>query len=398
MPFGSLDIEEMRNCSQCGDRFNYSEFGFHCDYCGGVHCDDCYECSDNYDDERCGCGCQNDNDDHVRPWNYRPRPYMPKGDYPDAPLLGVELEVGGRARSIVEAVHTVDDNEGHLYMKEDGSISGVEIVTHPMTLEWSKSFDFEKLLENLRVNGSHVDDGYGLHVHVSRNAFRRGGKPSEQHAMAWLLFMSRNAESLQELARRVSGQWAAFNEPMPGELRKKAIDAPYSDNRYVAVNCNNERTYELRFFRSTLDVQELRAAMEFASASVEYTRGMSASRVLKSNGLTFKDFATWLHGERDIYPNLVEEIARLELGEESTSIVRTANGSEGFGAVTDIWQATRQAARMPGYFGPRVQRGGITYDVYRSMSGTTSLRRVEHLGALWESVSTFIPEGWQAVL
>ncbi|MFM8798696.1 MAG: amidoligase family protein [Fluviibacter sp.] len=200
----------------------------------------------------------------------------------------------------------IDDSENHLYMKRDGSIEGVEIVSHPATLDWSRDYPYGKLLRELRKNNCHVDDGYGLHVHVSRNAFRGVTNSSAAHQMSWLIFLYRNVEALEHLARRSSERWASFRKPRKGELRHKALHVDDS-SRYVAVNCNNERTYELRFFASTLVERELRAALEFADASVAYTKRIKTHDILRGNALSWDKFSDWASDHN--YPNLTAEMA-----------------------------------------------------------------------------------------
>lgn len=297
------------NCSNCGDdmtELDQHDGNFYDGCDDGYRCIDCGECS--------GCNGYDDDDDYgrdrrVHSWDYRPSTWRPKGNYPAEALMGLELEVGGNARRVADVVSRYDDDESHLYLKEDGSITGVEIVTHPATLAWSQNFDWDGLLRDLRAAGSEVDDGYGLHVHVSRNAFRQAGYKSTPHQMAWLMFMYRHSFELEKLARRHGSRWASFRTPERGELKRKAGHVPSNDDRYVAVNCNNAKTYELRFFRSTLETHELYAALEFTDASVEYTRGIKATDVLRGESLTWDHFRQWVDAKR--YPNLTREIERI---------------------------------------------------------------------------------------
>ncbi|WP_137355323.1 amidoligase enzyme [Mycobacteroides abscessus] len=280
------------SCEECGFDVD-SGTGYYCESCDHWNCDDCGSCRAHDDDAR------------IHVWNYRPRNFRPKGNFPSEPLLGVELEVCGRESAIVSAVDRIDDSEDHLYLKEDGSIHGVEIVTHPMTLAWARKFPFARLLEDMKRSGCAVDDGYGLHIHVSRNAFQRDGKQSASHQMLWLLFMYRNVSELEKLARRTSTRWAAFKKPDPGELARKA-QAVACDDRYVAVNCNNKNTFELRFFKSTLEEREFYAALEFADASVRYTRGLAIQDVVRGKAIGWRHFTTW--ARRHNYRNLLAEI------------------------------------------------------------------------------------------
>lgn len=289
----TLTETDLRYCESCGDEFDYEMFGWSCDDCSAVFCDDCSS-----------CGCSEGSGD-VHPYDYRPSSFRPKGNYPDEVLFGVELEVGGREGRIVDVVQTYDACEDHLYMKHDGSIDGVEIVTHPMTLAWARQYPFENLLAGLRAQGCDVGDEYGLHIHLSRNAFRRNGRQSCAHQMLWLLFMYRNVTDLIALARRESDEWASFAAPVPGELARKATGVDHGA-RYVAVNCRNEKTFELRFFAATLNTREFLAALEFADASVQYTQALCINDVLAGDALTWSHFAQWL--ETRNYPNLSEEI------------------------------------------------------------------------------------------
>ena len=126
--------------------------------------------------------------------------------------------------------------------------------------------------------------------------------------MLWLLFIYRNAQSVQALARRVSTDWAAFHTPQPGELARKAHQ-PLCENRYVAVNCNNERTFELRFFASTLDDREFYAALEFAEASVRYTGAVAVRDVLRGEAITWDHFSDWVAASE--YRQLAAELGVL---------------------------------------------------------------------------------------
>lgn len=291
----TLTEADFRSCDSCADDFDYEQYGWCCDACSAVLCDDCSSCNN----------CSEATDD-VRPYDYRPSSFRPKGNYPDEVLFGVELEVGGRESQIVDVVQTYDPCEDHLYMKHDGSIDGVEIVTHPMTLQWARDFPFENLLADLRAGACDVGDEYGLHVHVSRNAFRRYGRQSCAHQMMWLLFMYRNVSDLTALARRTSTRWASFTAPVPGELARKATGVDNGE-RYVAVNCRNEKTFELRFFAATLDLREFFAALEFADASVQYTQALQINDVLSGDALTWPHFSEWVASRN--YPHLAAEIA-----------------------------------------------------------------------------------------
>lgn len=299
----------IRHCEYCSDEINIYEDEYHsCSSCDNYRCLDCGECE---------CWEDHDDDDYrrsdsrVHSYDYRPHFWTPKGEFPMRPLMGVELEVHNdyNVDVIPDTVESIDPSASHLFVKEDGSLSsGLEIVSHPATLEWTRTYPWQDLLSQLQAEGCESPDGYGLHVHVSRNAFRRQGKRSPTHQLTWLLFLHRNPLELQALARRADDQWASFRKPPRGELLRKAHahDGFGGGNRYVAVNCNNQRTYELRFFKSTLDYGEFMAAVEFADASVEYTRTLKTADILQGQALTWPHFTEW--AERHEYPHLSDQI------------------------------------------------------------------------------------------
>lgn len=310
------------SCGDCADSL------YRCDGCDSSHYENHHD-DDSYEDDDYG---HDDSRIHYASW----RPQLRfKGDRSE-PMMGIELEVQGNAQEIVRAVRRVDSTENHLFCKTDCSVRGLEIVSHPMTLAWAREFPFGELLADLRRRGCSDPNGCGLHIHVDRQAFRklapriivpattgrdlRGRfatptaavtapqKGSATHQMMWLLFIFRNSGPLIELGRRNS-TWGSFRKPEKGELAKKAKanGAAYGE-RYMAVNTNNEATYEMRFMKSTLSEQELMASIEFADASVRYTRDLKTPQVLKGTALKWSHFTDWVeaHG----YTQLFAEITK----------------------------------------------------------------------------------------
>lgn len=309
---GHICSDCISECEHCGGRFRYlsDHQDNWCDNCGEYVCSrmDMHYC-DNCDTSRCDdCGeeCNNCHGGTIHTYDYRPNVWRNKSvSHTERVFLGIELEIEGEESDIVDAVHSVDDNEIHLLMKHDGSVDGVEIVAHPATLEWSTNyFDYASMFRRLRNNRCHIRPREnGLHIHINRSAFREGPRhvrygesnPCASHAMAWLMFIYRNTENIDgqdNIARRENDRWARFHRPAPGELRRKAQRIERGD-RYVAVNCNNEHTYELRFFASTMRADEFYASLQFADATVEYTRQLQTADVLRHDALSWESFAAW---------------------------------------------------------------------------------------------------------
>ena len=185
-------------------------------------------------------------------YSYKPTPiFYGRGER----FLGVELEIdrGGRdtdnAQELLEIANTADKKR--LYIKTDSSLDdGLELVTHPMTLDYHlNEFNWESILRTAVNMGyrSHQTSTCGLHVHVNRDAF--GDDEEEQEEV-----ISRRTES-------ALNRWAArFGyEPSPSEVMSKAKSCY---GRYYAVNLCNQHTIEFRLFRGTLKLNTLLATLQ----------------------------------------------------------------------------------------------------------------------------------------
>jgi hypothetical protein len=83
-------------------------------------------------------------------------------------------------------------------------------------------------------------------------------------------------------------------------------------DRYSAVNTNNRDTLEIRIFRGTINKNTVKAAVDLAHASVEYTRSLTVIDV-RSGALDSSKFIKWVHEHADTYPDLLARINKLLL-------------------------------------------------------------------------------------
>lgn len=248
--------------------------------------------------------CAEEQDYDLSDWcydySYKPEPVF-RGDGPV--YLGLELEVDicGSRRAAAEVAA---DHLGTLgYLKEDSSIDGFEVVTHPMSYRWAMDNFPWRLLADLDRAGAEVHDNTGIHIHVNRDGFQ-----DPCHAFRWLKFIYRNEPQVTAIARRSSAEWAEFH-PSGRERAKDAAKGDQDGPRHVAVNTTNFATFELRVFASSLDEQEVQAALAFAAASIEYTRYLKVPDVIHG-GWTWAAFTEWL-AERDEYAPLRAEMEAL---------------------------------------------------------------------------------------
>jgi hypothetical protein len=333
-------IEGEHRCNECTNTF-YQENGGRHNYSSCPCCDDnfhrdngswfrdtlyCQNCFDNYyyDCGDCGDGCwegdghecSDDEDEDtsvIHSYTYHPTPYFfGKGQY----YLGFELEVEARDNSRYEGAELAQSALGaHAYMKDDGSLNdGFEVVTHPHTLEaYQRDFNWE-FIPQLKRQGyrSWNTETCGLHVHVSRTAFGTGESPwgradrealilkRQAHELRFMKLIYDNQRQVERIAGRSGNHYATFGDK--GKLVEKVKFGNQSNGRYSAINTENDMTLEVRVFKGSLRKERVLSALEFVTASVEYTRDLKVTS--KNQALSWLRFTAYVSSNIETYPNL----------------------------------------------------------------------------------------------
>jgi hypothetical protein len=200
-------------------------------------------------------------------------------------------------------------------MKDDGSLSdGFEIVTHPHTLsDYQTNFNWE-FTSKLKREGfrSWNTDTCGLHVHVSRTAFGEGvapwGRPDrdqlilkkQAHELRFMKLIYDNQRQVERIAGRAGNHYATFQDK--GKLVSKLKYGTQTNGRYSAINTENDATLEVRVFKGSLRKERVLSALEFVTASVEYTRNLKVTS--KNQALSWLRFTAYVAENMDTYPNL----------------------------------------------------------------------------------------------
>ena len=230
--------------------------------------------------------------------------------------MGFELELEtGRfprtdcAQFVLDTINTQSNDI--VYIKEDGSLeNGFEIVSHPMTLGFAmEHFAWDGISGLIKRGCKSWDAGTcGLHVHLSRSAFR-----DEKHLFKFFKLLLDNAPDVKRFAGRDSERWANFDKnyflnawnDYDGDgnwvtrtndsLMKHAKNESRNDNRYCAVNLQNRHTVELRFFKPSLNPKTVQAALQFCDAVFNYTETeCDTKKVMSGNALAFRSFRSWV--------------------------------------------------------------------------------------------------------
>ena len=254
--------EDIILCERCRDNY-YSR----CDDCGRlIHDDDaCYVDGEDY--PYCPDCYERHARNYIHNYSYKPNPvFHGRGTM----FFGVELELdeGGEDDDKAEEILSCTDSD-HLYIKHDGSLDdGMELVSHPMTLEYHQnSMPWENIVETAVDLGyrSHQTGTCGLHVHVNRKAFGCDRSEQDEVISRILYIVERFWQEMLKFSRRTEYQidrWAARYgiKDNPKQVMDNAKKG--GRGRYACINLCNYNTIEFRIFRGTLKYNTLIATLQ----------------------------------------------------------------------------------------------------------------------------------------
>ena len=257
-------------CSHC-----YNHHYTRCSNCDALlHEDDAYHldgydyCHDCYDEERDKCR-------YIHEYGYKPEPIF----YGDSDrYFGIELEIDVAGKDddyAKELLNIGNENGEHIYIKSDGSLAdGMEIVSHPMTLDYHKNFCWENIMRKAISLGyrSHQTSTCGLHIRVNRDSITETREEQDEIISHVLYFVERHWNELLKFSRRseyAMNHWAARYgyENSSKAILEKAKKG--GKGRYASVNLCNYATIEFRIFRGTLKYSTFIATLELVNAIIE---------------------------------------------------------------------------------------------------------------------------------
>ena len=284
---GCLGVVERALASQgrdfrpyCEDCFN--ERFFVCEGCGGVDWID----NRRMEDETCLCGrCFSERDRVIREYSYTPTRFnFGKFAWENTTYLGIELEVepsGSDWETEALSLHKKMKElnvANRYYLKEDGSIQGFEIVTHPCTLQYAKKqMQFRRILNYLQEEGftSYESGRCGLHVHIGiRNL-------TDFEVMKVRTFFAKCTNQIVKFSCRNSN---ALNYCLPETFNKPTFLGGLQDGRYHALALRAKcQTIEMRIFRGTLSYKRFMATLEFADATIGFAQNVGVAFLMGQN-------------------------------------------------------------------------------------------------------------------
>lgn len=255
-------------CHQC-----FENYYTRCEDCDSIvhndeayEYDDCYYCYDCYQRIRRNAS--------IHEYGYKPTPIF----YGDSNrYFGVELEIDGAGKDddyADEILDIANSSDDCIYIKSDSSLDdGMEIVTHPMSLEYHRSFCWDRIMKKAVYLGyrSHQTSTCGLHIHVNRDSLGLDRDEQDEVIGRILYFVEHHWNEMLKFSRRseyAMNRWAARYgyENSPKAIMDKAKK---NYGRYVAINLCNYHTIEFRLFRGTLKYNTLIATLELVNKICE---------------------------------------------------------------------------------------------------------------------------------
>lgn len=339
-------------CQRCVERFAnwcdwhdeyFTGYTYHTEDSSNTFCESCYNNNTQYCED-CDAsfidGCERDHDESrlIHDYSYRPDLIFHQTDDDTRLYFGIEIETEHRREDYsdrnvaAEYAHRLESMD-LAYLKSDGSLTcGFEIVSHPMSHDFfmNEADDFWHTIATLKNDYNMISWGTrtcGVHVHISRSGFNGG---AHQHRFLQLVY--NNQTFYEIMAGRSSGRWASFEDVIDDYGNKSFMNKlryNRDSNRYSAVNTINRDTLEMRIFRGTLNVRSLKAIINLAHASVEFTRNVSVPQV-RAGYLNWNNLVQYVRSKPEIYSELIgkfdrvseslQELERIENNVSSSSI------------------------------------------------------------------------------
>ena len=219
-------------------------------------------------------------------YSFKPEPVF-NGD--GKKFLGIEMEFHSCGESNERADKIIGDLNKIIYAKHDGSLhDGMEFVTHPCTPQFHLSnIDYDKFFKRVQgLNGESTANS-GLHIHVNRDFFKGNNEIAKI-----IRFVENNFDTLMFFACRTDedSNWCRKYGLKVKELPQIYAGAKSAKEKYRSINLLPRDTVEFRMFRSTQDVERVRAYIQFVDVvtdlanmdSIRYIGWSNIARVAKN--------------------------------------------------------------------------------------------------------------------
>lgn len=202
--------------------------------------------------------------------------YIPRGE--GDTYFGIELEFNSTEDDYpyigADTVSTMDTKD-LFHMEKDISISGFELISQPMSLDYAiDNKDYmQDILDVIDDSYKYVDSSTGFHVHINTSAFK--------DARAIARFITINAyfkNFLTRVARREPTEYCNFVK-VPLNEYYDYIDrntSQFNSHRTfinlhtgILANAKDQKTIEVRYFKSTFDADTIISTLKMLKVMVD---------------------------------------------------------------------------------------------------------------------------------
>lgn len=300
------DSEGQCLCEDC-----YCDSYYTCAECGEfVHQDNCY-----WDDARDEAYCEycynteiqspfinsyhSNNDWTVHYTEDEYNDYMS-----DKLTLGLEIEVEGYADFAEGFMERVDNDL--IYLERDGSVSGFEIITQPMTRKYATEVFTDKINKGFEFLKEHNFKGHnagGIHIHVGLPYYNSDFMSCLLKLKKLLYNLPPHLQDLLLLiSQRKSDAFKRWSDNM--YYRKLTLqNCTLQNNRYELLNIDSRTgTLEFRMFNSNLRTERIMKNIEVVLSLLDYVETYYTVEMYDKNLFTWLDY---VKRNEEKYPNLV---------------------------------------------------------------------------------------------
>jgi len=212
----------------------------------------------------------------------------------------------------------------HFYVKYDGSLTcGVEVVTHPFTLQYAHSkLKLTELASYLHSSesGFITSRNTGLHVHLTKQFFTG----YELRKMRAFFKINYTPYLLKFGQRKYNTSYGRLNDTFTAKqflTAKASTIESIGRESCFAINNNMSPTVEIRLFQSSTNPKRIKAILQFCDALSYYVKEVSLATVLNKN-ISWATFLEWCKTQNR-YAQFLENWKLIDKGKYVDSLLHT---------------------------------------------------------------------------
>lgn len=235
---------------------------------------------------------------HIHSYRYKPKMFhFHKLDNDNLNLFfGLELELDDGGENDENAQYIQEYlGEDNCYVVHDGSLSdGLEIVTHPCSLEYHKTLDYDGLFKELSKRGYKDSDRTGFHVHVNRDYFNNDSSTIAkiiylcQHN--WDIMEKISLRKENEYSHRYSGSYLKdmFLKKDYGHIEELISGGYFKREKYLFLNLQHPHTIEFRMFKGTMSQSRINEVLKIVKTIVDVCHNNSYDYITNLSKVEFE--------------------------------------------------------------------------------------------------------------